>query len=195
MSKQRLEAFTDGVIAIIITIMVLELRPPESGQLGALWGERYVFLIYAISFFNVAVYWNNHHHLFQIVKRVSGGVLWANMFFLFGLSLIPFVTSWVGANHVADYGPEMSYGIVILVIDIAYYILIRTLIRSDRRNQDIMSLVGRGYYKPIASIILNVVAIFAAFIWPTLTIILDMVTLLLWIKPEWRIEQHLQKND
>ncbi|KRN24866.1 TMEM175 family protein [Lacticaseibacillus camelliae] len=191
MPKNRLEAFTDGVIAIIITVMVLELHAPSSGTWAALWEMRGIFAIYFVSFFTLAVYWNNHHHLFLLVKRINGRVLWANILFLFAASFFPFATDWVGAAHVLARAPEMTYGIVVLATDVTYWLLIQTLIRADRHNAALRDLLGHGYYKPIVTIGGNVIAILAAFIWPTLTIIIDVLLLLLWVRPERRIEHHV----
>lgn len=194
MTKNRLEAFTDGVIAIIITIMVLELTPPAGGSFAALWGLRYRFLIYLVSFLTLAVYWNNHHHLFQVVKTIDGNVLWANIFFLFATSLFPFATAWVGEGHLGSFAPEMFYGAVVLLADGLFYVLILVLIHANGSNSAIRELLGRGYNKPLVSIGGAIVAIFAALIWPPLTLIIDTLLLLLWVVPERRIERHLTQR-
>ncbi|WP_262315748.1 TMEM175 family protein [Lacticaseibacillus parakribbianus] len=195
MPKSRLEAFTDGVIAIIITIMVLELRPPVGGTFAALWGLRYAILIYLVSFFTLAVYWNNHHHLFLIVRRISGRVLWANVLFLFTISLFPFVTAWVGEHHVGAAAPEMTYGIVVAATNFAFYLLIRCLSAADQHNAAFAQLVGAGYYKPLVSVVGAVVAIGLALVWPPLTILVDTALLLLWVRPERRIEAHVAQKE
>ncbi|WP_125705865.1 TMEM175 family protein [Lacticaseibacillus daqingensis] len=192
MPKGRLEAFTDGVIAIIITIMVLELRPPAGGTFAALWGLRYSLLIYLVSFFTLAVYWNNHHHLFLIVRKISGRVLWANVLFLFTISLFPFATAWVGEHHVGNAAPEMTYGIVVCATNAAFFLLIRCLSHADKTNHDFAQLVGRDYYKPVVSVLGSFGGIFAALIWPPLTIMINAALLLLWVQPERRIERHVQ---
>ncbi|WP_179394193.1 TMEM175 family protein [Lacticaseibacillus absianus] len=191
MPKSRLEAFTDGVIAIIITIMVLELRPPEGGTFGALWNLRYSLLIYLVSFFTLAVYWNNHHHLFLIVRKISGRVLWANIGFLFTISLFPFVTAWVGEHHIDSAAPEMTYGMVMFATNAAFYLLIRCLNQADKDNHAFHQLVGKDYYKPLVSVGGAFLAIFAALLWPPLTILINAALMVLWIQPEQRIERHV----
>ena len=135
MGKGRLEAFSDGVIAILITIMVLELRPPVGADLTALLPLIPIFLSYVLSFVFLGIYWNNHHHLFQAVKQVNGRVLWANLHLLFWLSLIPFVTAWMGENNFAAW-PVALYGVVLLLAACAYYLLVRSL----------LSLHGQGFH-------------------------------------------------
>ncbi|MHA3065199.1 TMEM175 family protein [Lacticaseibacillus saniviri] len=195
MPKNRLEAFTDGVIAIIITVMVLELTPPDGGSFSALWSLRYTFVIYLVSFLTLAVYWNNHHHLFQIVKSINGKVLWSNILFLLVISMFPFVTAWVGEHHIDSYAPEMTYGAVVLVTNIMFYFLIRSLIKASGTNSEINKLLGRGYNKPFISIAGNIVAVFFALVWPPLTIIIDSLLLLLWVIPERRIELHVARRN
>ena len=135
MHKGRLEAFTDGVLAIIITIMVLELKPPhDAANLNALRPLLPVFLSYMLSFVYVAIYWNNHHHMFQVTPHISGGILWANLHLLFWLSLIPFVAAWMGENHFAQ-TPTALYGLVLLMAAIAYFILQRTIPARARRQR------------------------------------------------------------
>ncbi|WP_407892995.1 TMEM175 family protein [Lacticaseibacillus sp. N501-2] len=194
MSKHRVEAFTDGVIAIIITIMVLELQAPAGGDFAALWALRYRFLIYLVSFLTMAVYWNNHHHLFQVVTHVDGLVLWSNTGFLFATSLFPFATAWVGAHHLASVAPEMFYGGVVLLADLAYYALVQCLLRVNTKDQAIQQVLGHGYYKPLIAVSGNVVALVIGLWWAPLTIILDTLLLLLWVIPEKRIERHLQNQ-
>ncbi|MFD1486133.1 TMEM175 family protein [Lacticaseibacillus baoqingensis] len=191
MSKNRVEAFTDGVIAIIITIMVLELRPPAGGSFQALWDLRFQFLIYLVSFITLAVYWNNHHHLFQVVKHVDGAVLWANVAFLFAVSLFPFATAWVGERHLKSIAPELFYGGVVLLADITYYLLVQCLLRVNTKSDAISHVLGRGYRKPLITIAGNVLALGLGWWWAPLTIIVDTLLLLVWVVPERRIEQHL----
>ncbi len=191
MSKNRIEAFTDGVIAIIITIMVLELQPPKGGGFADLWALRFEFMIYFVSFLMLAVYWNNHHHLFQIVKKIDGAVLWSNIAFLFTASLLPFATAWVGEHHVGAQAPELFYGFVILLADTAYYVLVQCLMRVNTNSNAVTSLLGRKYYKPLITIGVNVVALGLGLLWAPLTIIADTLALLLWVIPERRIERHL----
>src|SRR5215213_10204588 len=130
MGTNRLEAFSDGVIAIIITIMVLEMRPPHEADIEALRPILPVALSYLLSFVNLGIYWNNHHHMLQVTRRVDGAVLWANLHLLFWLSLVPFTTAWMGENHFAP-TPTAVYGVVLLMAAIAYFILARSIIRSD----------------------------------------------------------------
>jgi uncharacterized membrane protein len=142
MTKDRLEAFSDGVLAIIITIMVLELRPPLRSNWSALVPLLPVFLSYVLSFVFLSIYWNNHHHLFQAIEQVNGSVLWANMHLLFWLSLIPFVTAWMGENNFAS-EPVALYGVVLLLAAIAYFILVRVLIRLHGRDSVLARANGR----------------------------------------------------
>src|SRR5512147_3244502 len=142
MQKNRLEAFSDGVLAIIITIMVLELRVPHGTDLDSLKPLLPYFLSYVLSFIYLAIYWNNHHHMLHTVKKVGGGILWANLNLLFWLSLVPFVTAWMGENHFAAV-PVATYGGVLLLSGLSYYILSRALIRHDGENSKIARALGR----------------------------------------------------
>src|SRR3989442_818716 len=144
MSKNRLEAFSDGVLAIIITIMVLELKAPHGVELDALKPLVPVFLSYVLSFIYLGIYWNNHHHLLHTVKQVSGGILWANLHLLFWLSLFPFATAWIGENHVAP-TPTACYGVVLLLAAVAYYILQRAIIASQGRDSLLAAALGRDW--------------------------------------------------
>jgi len=164
MSRNRMEAFSDGVIAIIITIMVLELRVPIGASLPALRPVTPVFLSYILSFVLLGIYWTNHHHLLQVVERVSGGVLWANLHLLFWLSLIPFVTGWMGENHFAEL-PTALYGFVLLMAAIAYWFLERAIIAEQGRESLLASAVGRDW-KGKLSPLLYLTAIVATF-WAT----------------------------
>ena len=142
MGKGRLEAFSDGVIAIIITIMVLELKVPHSAELSALWELGPVFLSYVLSFAYVGIYWNNHHHLFHAVKHVSGGLLWANLHLLFWLSLFPFTTGWMGENHFATW-PVVIYGVNLMLAAFAYTILVRIIIRVEGKDSVVARPLAR----------------------------------------------------
>ena len=142
MNKSRLEAFSDGVIAIIITIMVLEFKPPHASDLAALQPLVPVFLSYVLSFVFLGIYWNNHHHLLQAVKHVNGRILWANLHLLFWLSLVPFTTGWVGENHFAPW-PVALYGVVLLLAGAAYFILTRILIARHGRDSVLATASGR----------------------------------------------------
>ncbi|MBW4463588.1 MAG: DUF1211 domain-containing protein [Nodosilinea sp. WJT8-NPBG4] len=162
MGKGRIEAFSDGVLAIIITIMVLELKIPHEAELTALQPLIPVFLSYVLSFVYIGIYWNNHHHLLQAVRQVNGNVLWANLHLLFWLSLIPFVTGWTGENHSAAL-PVAFYGGVLLFAAIAYYILCRTLIAYEGRDSALATAVGRDWKGKI-SVVIYAIAIPLAFL-------------------------------
>src|SRR5476649_126149 len=144
MDKNRLEAFSDGVIAIIITIMVLELKVPHGVELADLKEKLPVFLSYVLSFIYVGIYWNNHHHMFHSTRRVTGGILWANLHLLFWLSLFPFTTAWAGENHLAP-TPTAVYGFVLLMAAVAYYILQRTIIASQGANSLLAAAIGKDW--------------------------------------------------
>jgi len=144
MEKNRLEAFSDGVLAIIITIMVLELKVPHGVELEALKPILPVFLSYVLSFLYIGIYWNNHHHMFHATKHVSGGILWANLHLLFWLSLFPFSTAWMGENHLAPI-PIAAYGVVLLMAAIAYYVLQQTIIVNQGSHSLLASAVGRDW--------------------------------------------------
>src|SRR5262245_46378646 len=162
MSKGRLEAFSDGVIAIIITIMVLELRVPEGTDLAALRPLIPVFLSYVLSFVFLGIYWNNHHHLFQAVRHVNGPILWANLHLLFWLSLVPFVTGWMGENHFAPW-PVALYGVVLILSGSAYYMLSRVLIAYQGQDSTLATALGRDFKGKI-SVVIYAVAIALAFV-------------------------------
>src|SRR6476646_10446640 len=142
MNKTRLEAFSDGVIAILITIMVLELRPPHGTDFGALRETLPAFLAYVMSFVLLGIYWNNHHHMLHMTRRVTGGILWANLHLLFWLSLTPFTTAWMGDTHFAAV-PSAVYGAVLLACAISYYVLQQTIIRSQGPHSVLAAAVGR----------------------------------------------------
>src|SRR6266550_4022326 len=144
MTKNRMEAFSDGVIAIIITIMVLELKAPHGTDLTALTPLVPIFLSYVLSFVMLGIYWNNHHHLLHAVSHVDGRILWANLHLLFWLSLVPFVTAWMGENHFASV-PVAVYGVVLLAASIAYYILTRALIALHGKGSTLATAVGRDF--------------------------------------------------
>ena len=192
MQKNRLEAFSDGVLAIIITIMVLELKVPHEVDLPALQPLVPVFLSYVLSFIYVGIYWNNHHHLLHATKHVSGGVLWANLHLLFWLSLFPFTTGWVGENHVAP-APVAVYGFVLLMAALAYLLLQRALILQQGRNSLLASAIG-GDWKGKLSFALYLVAVPLAFLSPWTAIGLYVFVALLWLIPDRRIERALAKH-
>ena len=187
MSTTRLEAFSDGVLAIIITIMVLELRVPHDAgwsALGPLWP---VVLSYALSFVYLGIYWNNHHHMLHVTRTVTGGILWANLHLLFWLSLVPFTTAWMGENHFAPV-PTAVYGMVLLLAAIAYYVLQRAIIRSQGPASVLASAVGRDLKGKLSPVI-YVVAIPAAFIHEAIAGALYVAVALMWLLPDRRIER------
>lgn len=186
MNKTRLEAFSDGVLAIVITIMVLEIKVPHGGELNDLGPLLPVFLSYVLSFVYVAIYWNNHHHMLHTVGRVSGGILWANLHLLFWLSLFPFSTGWMGENHFAPV-PSAMYGFVLLMASIAYWILQLTIIRSQDKDSTLARAIGKDY-KGRASPFLYALAIPAAFVSPWLSGFLFVSVALMWLVPDRRIE-------
>lgn len=189
MTKTRLEAFSDGVIAILITIMVLELRVPHGADFAALAPLLPVFLTYVLSFVFLGIYWNNHHHMFHAVERVSGGILWANLHLLFWLSLIPFVTGWMGENHFAPL-PTAVYGVVLLCAAIAYTILAYMIVRHQGPHSKLAEAFGRDY-KGKLSIVLYAIAIPAAFVNQWISDGLYVLVAAMWLVPDRRIEGRL----
>jgi uncharacterized membrane protein len=189
MHKGRLEAFSDGVIAILITIMVLELDIPHQAELSALRPLLPKFLSYALSFIYLGIYWNNHHHLLQASKQVNGSILWANLHLLFWLSLIPFVTGWMGENNFATM-PLVFYGAVLWLAGLAYYILVRALIAQHGKNSVIAKAIGRDE-KGIWSLYLYSAAIVLAFFIPWAAIALYIIVAVIWLIPDRRIENKL----
>ncbi|CAN5604628.1 TMEM175 family protein [soil metagenome] len=187
--KGRLEAFSDGVIAIIITIMVLELKVPHGTDLEALTELVGVFLSYVLSFTFVGLYWNNHHHMLAAVERISGRVLWANLHLLFWLSLIPFVTGWIGENHLASV-PVALYGVVLFMASVAYTILAYALIAANGKDCALARAMGRDY-KGKASSILYLAAIGVSFFSPAVAISFYVAVALLWVIPDPRIVKTL----
>ena len=183
----RLEAFSDGVLAIIITIMVLELRVPEGVELADLRPLLPVFLSYALSFVNIGIYWNNHHHMLHVTHKVTGASLWANLHLLFWLSLIPFSTAWMGEHHFAV-TPTALYGVVLLMASFAYLILQQAIIRSEGANSLLAQAVTVSW-KGKASSIVYLVAVPLAFLSPWLALSLYAVVALTWLVPDRRIER------
>ena len=192
MSKSRVEAFSDGVLAIIITIMVLEFKVPHGIELAALKPLLPVFLTYVLSFIYLGIYWNNHHHMFHATKHVSGGILWANLHLLFWLSLFPFATGWVGENHVAP-TPTAVYGFVLLMAAVAYYILERAIIAREGRDSLLAAAVGFDW-KGKLSPVLYFVAIPLAFMSPQISHAIYVFVAFLWLVPDPRIERALQQR-
>lgn len=189
MTKSRLEAFSDGVFAIIITIMVLDLKVPHGTSFSALRSVVPVFLSYVMSFLYVGVYWNNHHHLLHAAERVDGKILWANLHLLFWLSLAPFTTAWLGENRIAA-GPVAMYGIMLFFAGIAYFILTKALIAHHGKESDIARFIGRDK-KGFASVLIYAVSIPIAFIWPAISCAGYVLVLIMWLLPDPRIEKSL----
>jgi uncharacterized membrane protein len=193
MGKNRLEAFSDGVLAIVITIMVLELNPPHSTELAALQPLLPVFLSYLLSFLYLAIYWNNHHHMLHSTHHVTGGILWANLHLLFWLSLFPFTTAWVGENHFTP-TPTAVYGFVLLMAAIAYYILERTIIAQQGPNSLLARAVGKDW-KGKLSPLLYLSAIPLSFVRPWMASCLYAFVALMWLVPDRRIERLLMERE
>jgi uncharacterized membrane protein len=186
MRKGRLEAFSDGVVAIIITIMVLEMKIPETDQLADLEKLWPVFLSYILSFVNIGLYWNNHHHLFQAVEKIDGRVLWANTHLLFWLSLVPFATGWMGEHHFTLW-PIALYGVVLMMAGVAYYLLVRSLMAIPG-NPKVAKAIGNDR-KGKLSVLLYIIAIPLAFISPAITLALYITVAAIWFIPDRRIEK------
>ncbi len=189
MGKNRMEAFSDGVLAIIITIMVLEMKVPHGADFAALRPLLPVFLTYVLSFIYLGIYWNNHHHMLHVTQHVSGAILWANLHLLFCLSLFPFVTGWMGENHFAAM-PTALYGVVLLMAAVAYWILQQAIIARHGRESLLAKAVGRDL-KGKLSPVLYVIAIFAAFFVPWVAGALYVLVAALWLVPDRRIERTL----
>ncbi|MBV5347756.1 TMEM175 family protein [Lamprocystis purpurea] len=193
MGKTRLEAFSDGVIAIIITIMVLEMKVPHGETVDALLPLFPVFLSYILSFVYVGIYWNNHHHMLHTVKRVSGSVLWANLHLLFWLSLFPFATGWLGESHFAAL-PSALYGMVLLMAACAYFILQHAIISSEGEKSLLKAAVGRDR-KGKASLVLYVLAVIVAFWLTWVAQLIYIAVAIMWLIPDRRIENALQESE
>jgi len=187
MTKSRLEAFSDGVLAIIITIMVLEMKVPHSSDFNSLLPVLPVFLSYILSFIYLAIYWNNHHHMMHTVKEVSGSILWANMHLLFWLSLIPFTTGWMGENHFTP-APVSLYGIVLLMAAIAYFILQKQIIKKQGENSLLKKAVGRDLKGKISPV-LYLISIPFAFIATWVSDLIYIIVAVMWLIPDKRIEK------
>jgi len=192
MSKGRLEAFSDGVIAILITIMVLELKVPHGGDWAALAPLTPVFLTYILSFVYLGIYWNNHHHMFQLTSHINGGVLWANLHLLFWLSIVPFVTGWMGENHFAEL-PTSIYGFVLLMCAISYTILQLTIIRAQGPHSRLKAAIG-GDRKGKLSLVLYLSAIPLAFVNRGISQTIYVFVALIWLVPDPRIEHQLHDS-
>lgn len=190
MPKNRLESFSDGVLAVIITVMVLELKVPQGVELDALKPVLPVFLSYVLSFIYLGIYWNNHHHLLYSMKSVSGGILWANLHLLFWLSLLPFTTAWIGENHVAPM-PTLLYGVVLLMAALAYIVLQRGIIAKQGRNSLLATAIGSDW-KGKLSLALYCAAIAASFVAPWIANAFYVVVALIWLVPDRRIERAVE---
>jgi uncharacterized membrane protein len=190
MGKGRLEAFTDGVLAIILTIMVLELNVPSGSDFRALMASMPILLTYALSFVNVGIFWNNHHHMLQATERVNGMVLWANLALLFWLSLVPFLIRWINDTHFAPV-PTASYGVILVMAGISYLLLERTIIACNGPTSKLALAVGNDQKGKI-SLLLYLVAIPLAFGRPWIAIVLYLVNAVAWFIPDRRIESVAQ---
>jgi uncharacterized membrane protein len=188
-SKTRLEAFSDGVIAILITIMVLELKVPHGSDLAAIRPLLPVFLTYVLSFVFLGIYWNNHHHLLHGAESVNGAILWANLHLLFWLSLVPVVTGWMGENHWAPL-PTAAYGIVMLLAGIAYLVLQNTIVAHQGPSSKLRAALGKDVKGPISAV-LYAAAIPLAFVREWISDVLYVTVALIWLVPDKRIEQAL----
>jgi uncharacterized membrane protein len=193
MESNRLEAFSDGVLAIIITIMVLELKAPRGVDLAALRSMLPVFSSYVLSFIYVGIYWNNHHHLFHSAKHVSAAILWANLHLLFWLSLFPLATAWMGENHAAP-TPSAVYGLVLLMAAIAYYLLQRAIIAREGRDSLLATALGRDWKGKLSPVV-YIAAMPLAFVSTWISSGLYLFVALLWLIPDRRIERALQRRE
>ncbi|HSU59462.1 MAG TPA: TMEM175 family protein [Bryobacteraceae bacterium] len=192
MSKGRMEAFSDGVIAVIITIMVLEMKSPHGTSLAALWPLVPVFLSYVLSFIYVGIYWNNHHHLLHAAQHVNGGILWANLHLLFWLSLIPFATAWMGENHFSAW-PVALYGLVLLLAGTAFVLLTKRLIAYHGRGSKLAASIGNDK-KGKASVAIYAAAIPLSFVQPWIAFACYAVVAAIWLCPDPRIEKTLAEK-
>ncbi|WP_223606978.1 TMEM175 family protein [Chryseobacterium sp. OSA05B] len=192
MTKGRLEAFSDGVLAIIITIMVLELKVPEGSSWTSLKPLIPRVLAYIFSFIYVGIYWNNHHHLFQAVKKVNGSILWANLHLLFWLSLMPIATEWIGTTHFAK-NPVAAYGICLIMAAVAYTILEHVIVRCEGESSMLKEAI-HSKFKEYISIIFYVLGIAVSFFYPYIAIGFYYIVALIWLIPDRRIEKSLKEN-
>lgn len=190
MHKARLEAFSDGVLAIIITIMVLELKVPHGHELSDFLNMLPVFVSYILSFIYVGIYWNNHHHLFQAAKSVNGAVMWANLHLLFWLSTVPFVTAWAGENHFAGV-PVAFYGGSLLMAGVAYYILVQVLLKSHGPDSKLHKAIGADFKGKI-SLVLYAAAIGITVVAPLVSCAIYVAVAMIWLVPDQRIEKVMQ---
>lgn len=190
MGKGRLEAFSDGVLAIIITIMVLEMKVPHGDSLEALKPTLPVFISYILSFVYIGIYWNNHHHMMHAVHKVSGTVLWTNIHLLFWLSLVPFATAWMGENHFTKW-PVVLYGFVLMMAGIAYYFLAHCLAGIHGKDSTLAEALGKDW-KGISSVVIYIVGIGLSFVNPMLGLSAYVLVTCMWFIPDRRIEKKLK---
>ena len=193
MNKTRLEAFSDGVLAIIITIMVLEFKVPESTDYEAIRPLLHKFLSYILSFIYVGIYWNNHHHMMHTVKQVNGKILWANLHLLFWLSMIPFATAWIGEHHFAPF-PMMFYGIILFMNGFAYFLLQIQIIKMHGKDSQLSKAIGNGL-KEKASVILYAISIAFANFYPVIAGAIYILVALMWLVPDKRIERIFNEKE
>jgi uncharacterized membrane protein len=193
MNKNRLEAFSDGVLAIIITIMVLEFKVPDDTTFESVIKLSHKFLSYILSFIYVGIYWNNHHHLIHSLKKVNGKILWANLHLLFWLSLIPFATAWIGEHHFASF-PMMLYGIVLLMNAIAYFILQKLILIDHGKDSPLSIAIGKDY-KGKASLILYILAVLSTKYYVEISGAIYILVALIWLIPDKRIERIFNENE
>ena len=193
MSKYRMEVFSDGVLAIIITIMVLEIRVPHGAELTTLRALIPVFLSYALSFLYLGIYWSNHHHMLYVTHRVNGAILWANLHLLFWLSLVPFVTGWMGETHLAP-APTAAYGVILLMAGIAYLLLQGAILRQEGPASTLALAVGRDRKGKLSSL-LYALAIPVAFLRPWMAATLYVAGAMMWLVPDRRIERSLSQAE
>jgi len=192
MSKNRLEAFSDGVLAIVITIMVLELKVVHDSSFGALKSIVPTFLSYVLSFIYLGIYWNNHHHMLQTCSKISGSILWANLHLLFWLSLVPFTTAWMGENNFTT-APTTLYGVILLMAAIAYFILQQVIIASQGKNSMLKMAIGNDLKGKISPV-LYIVAILFSFWFEWISISLYVLVAIIWLVPDKRIERVMQNG-
>ena len=188
-----MEAFSDGVMAIIITIMVLEIKVPHGDTIASLKPAFPIFLSYVLSFINIGIYWNNHHHMLHTIQHVNGKTLWANMHLLFWLSLVPFATDWMGENHFTVW-PVALYGIVLFMAGLAYYILLHTLIRLHGKDSLLARAIGSDN-KGIISNVIYAIGITISFASPSISLVLYAAVAAIWLIPDTRIEKLLYSKD
>jgi uncharacterized membrane protein len=192
MNKSRLEAFSDGVLAIIITIMILEIKVPEDSSFVSLMPLIPVILSYVLSFAYIGIYWNSHHHMFQVVKKVNGSILWGNLFLLFWLSLIPFGTSWIGSQHFAAV-PMSVYGFILLMCAVSFFTLQNSIIKLEGKNSVLSQAVEKDFKGKI-SLACYISAVPLAFVSPWISGLLYITVALIWIIPDRRIEKQINNN-